>query len=710
MQKTKRELLEFAQWIEESKLSIKKKDVQLIKEIPSLILAYKTISGLQSAIYNHAPLVGACSAIGKLVCLEYEDPNATIEQENLGRVNVGYHLANVLFDHNKLSIRRGKTTRDPYTIKVVDDEWIDSILYSVNADPLDIKIYSKPVLNEPLQYDRFHNPVLGDMVRKCNPEVLKHFKYDNTPIVYDVINKQMRVPFCVNEDVYNTIIQCKNDNVFTHRNKDLSKDARVGIRREQTGVLDAAKAVMGSTFYQSMFYDFRGRLYSSMLYFSPQGSPLAKSLFYFNDSKPIGSEGWFWLLVDASTKWGEDKLSLDDGFNYAESRLDEWLVWAEDPVNNKGWQEADDYWGFLASILEIKKAIDFPDGKELYPSGLPIAWDATCSGLQVLAALSRDKASGELCNLTGDKRGDYYQMIADTVWKDFEYTDKDVIVAQGVEFDLARLNKVIDDATDKEAKAEAIDDIKLFIEHNRDDLQTATKVFWGNPIRKKLARKIVKRPCMTYFYSCGPKTMAKQMFGDFKSEPEFAGVTMSHCYFLCNRVYKACREKMPIATQLMDAWIELGKKAYYEGKDFTINGPYNNFKLTQYYRNPVTKRVKMQYKGKPIQLRVLIGFSDRIKYRKVLSATSPNVVHMMDSQIIAHTVMNADYDLSCIHDSFSTIPADAGRLYEDVRWCFVKIFNDELFHEIMEEQNFETDIELGDLDINDVLDQQWFCK
>ena len=718
------QIKDFAEWIEASKQGIRKRDVKIVQPIPSLILAYKAISGLQSGVYDHAPLTSVCSNIGKLVCLEYEAVDATMEEINVRRVNVGYHLLNILFENNKIKLRRGKTTREPYTIEVVDDEWIDTALYTVNVMPMDVKLHSKPIFDEPLQYTSFKHPILGDLVRKCNPDVKSYFTYDNCPAVFDVINKHMRTPYVVNQDVLSTINNCKQDDVFTFRDKTLDPDARIGIKREQTGVLDQAESIEEKVFYQGMFYDFRGRLYSSLIYFSPQGSKLSKSLFYFKDKKKLGSEGWFWMLVDAANKWGEDKLSLDDGYQFAKDRLDEWLVWAEDPTNpaskgkkddkgniiEDGWQVCDDPWGFLASILEIRKAVNHPEGKENFESGLIVAWDATCSGLQVLSALTRDKEAGKLCNLTGTQRGDYYKMIAEEVWEDCKFTEEDINVARGIDYDLTRLSNAIKNAASKTAKKTAIEEIKFFMSENREDIRTATKVFWGHPDRAELKRKIVKRPCMTYFYSCQPKTMSKQLFNDFKSEPEFAGLQMSYCYWLCNRIYKACRERMPIATRMMDAWIEMGKKDYSDGKDFTIIGPYNKFKLMQYYRNPITKKVKVYYKGNPIQLKVLIDFSGNITYSKVLSATSPNVVHMLDSQIVASVVMNADYPINCIHDSFSTTPADAGSLYEDTRTCFVDIFEEDLLYRITEDKGYDTDIELGDLDINDVLDNEYFTK
>ena len=704
------EMKHLAQWIEDSKSGIRKKEVKLIKEVPSIILAYKLVSGMQAAIYDHAPLTSTCGTIGKLVLLEFEDEDATMEKINVARVNVGYYLLNILFKNKKLQLRPGRTAREPYTVMVKDDEFIDKLLYSVNVDALNIKMHSRPIYDKPEQYTKLNHPILGAMVRKCNPDVKPYFTYENAPIVYDVINKHMRTPYMVNTYVLDVIKQCKQDPIFTFKGKDLEADARIGIKREQTGVLDMATSVGDRVFYQGMFYDFRGRLYSSMVYFSSQGSKLSKSLFYLKDKKPIGTEGHYWLFVHAANCWGQDKLSLDDGFDYTEAHLDEWLVWGEDPINNKGWQDADDPYGFLATIIEIYKAYQWKDGVYAFESGLLIAWDATCSGLQVLSALTRDKASGKLCNLTGEKRGDYYKMIADEVWKDCNYTEEDIVIANGISFDLNRMSKAITNASGRKDRKKAIEEIMLFMSENRDDIRIATKVYWGRPEMAELRRRIVKRPCMTYFYSCQPKTMSKQLFNDFKSEPEFKGLQMSYCYWLCNRIYKACREKMPKATKMMDALIQMGIKDFKDGDDFTMIAPYTKFKLMQYYRNTIKKNVIVVYNGKEIRIKVMVGKDGNVKYTKVKSATSPNVVHMLDSQIVAAIIMNASYDINVIHDSFSTCPADAGKLWEDCRTCFVDLFDIDLLQRMLDEKNFECDIELGDLNIDDVLDNEYTFK
>ena len=726
------ELTQLALWIEASKSSIRRDNVKPIKDITPLILAYKTVVGMRMALINHAPLTSTASRIGKMVCLDIEmDKNIKDEQLPIIYVDIGYHLLNILFNNRKLEARRGKKTRDPYTISCLDDTFIDNMLYAIDAEPLDIKIKSKPVFEEPEEFTSFNHPIAGELVRKINPQARKHFKYDICPGVFDAINKYMKIPYIVNTDLLDVYKQCrKDDNLFTFRNKTLNKDQFIGLKREQTAVLDIAEGINLRTFWQHAFYDFRGRLYSSLNYFSPQGSKLAKSLFYMSNAEPIGNEGWNWLLFHAANTWGEDKKPLDDRIKFAESKLNEWMIWAAEPVHYRQeyvnettgeitsarpWTKADSPFEFLAVIMEIHKALKYKD-KYDYPSGLIISFDATCSGLQVLSALTRDRKAGILCNLTnGPVRGDYYKMIADSIWKECTYDDNDVQMAKEFKdiyedyleahnaFNAIIKNKL----NTKEVKDKAKVDKRALSDLWAPNRDAAARIFWARPEVAELKRSIVKRPCMTYFYSCQPKTMAKSLLKDFRSEEEFHGIMLSYCYWLCYRIYNQCKISMPIATEMMETFIDMGLADYEEGRDFTIIAPHTSFLFMQNYRNIITKDLYVKYKGRKMKLKVMTGLGEKLDYQKIVNATAPNATHMFDSQIVAAAILRAKYDLNIIHDSFGTIPAHAGELFEDIRYVFVKLFDIDLLDDIMRQKDYESNIELGDLDITDVYDDEF---
>ena len=376
---------------------------------------------------SETPMVNICAQIGRLVLIGREEPLET-KKRNMDRVKVGFVFIDSLCEAGLLELTRKapekgkKTTRAKYHVRVAKDaeDTMEDLMNLVDIEGNEIPVYTRPQFAKPKPFTRFLNSEAGELVRNSNPDARKFFRKSHCPKVFDVVNSHMSVSYNINLELLDIYNQSQEDPIFTFSNKiDLDQDQLDGLERERDKVLEIAAMVGDRQFWEYMFYDSRGRLYSSAVYLTHAGSKLSKSLFLYNDKKAIGEEGWFWLLVHTANCFGEDKLTIDGRFDYANEKLDSWIEIAKDPVNNKLWQQADDPFNFLAAITEIKNAYTNPGGVYEYESGLPVAWDATCSGLQVLSALSRDEKSGALCNLTEtDTRGDYYKMIADHVWKD----------------------------------------------------------------------------------------------------------------------------------------------------------------------------------------------------------------------------------------------------------------------------------------------------
>src|SRR6516225_5705906 len=107
--------------------------------------------------------------------------------------------------------------------------------------------------------------------------------------------------------------------------------------------------------------------------------------------------GQEYLKIDIANSFGYDKLSWDARiawFDANESHLPALVAQAEEPAL------------FYAGVKAWEKA---KSGK---PTGYPISLDATCSGIQILAALACDRKAAKICNVvdTG-KREDAYTSI-----------------------------------------------------------------------------------------------------------------------------------------------------------------------------------------------------------------------------------------------------------------------------------------------------------
>ena len=85
---------------------------------------------------------------------------------------------------------------------------------------------------------------------------------------------------------------------------------------------------------------------------------------------------------------------------------------ATDPIGNlPEWEVADEPWQFLAACEEYHACVIACTRQH---TSLPVATDATCSGLQILAGLARDASTAKLVNvLPSDKPQDAYKVVAE---------------------------------------------------------------------------------------------------------------------------------------------------------------------------------------------------------------------------------------------------------------------------------------------------------
>ena len=698
-----------------------KRHFKLLLSLDLEILTYKTLEILETTL-GHTPeldeegkpkkmwsktsLADVCTTLGQNLVMHLVDQSK--EKVNVQYFHAGYKALYSFVDAGyiefaktdpdnkrseyKIHVKRGKEFEFAELVSVIDVEV-----------PEGYNSKTRPQYDRPIPWEGFYHNVAGKMITNINPEAVSEFTTEKCPKVFDVINKHQDVAYKINTDLLTIYEGCWEDPIFTFEGKDLDEEALIGKSRERDKIIEVAKSVEDRTFWEYLFYDFRGRLYSSSVWLSHAGAKLSKSLYLYADAKPLTSEGYYWLFVHAANCYGFDKLSIDGRYDEADKNMNEWLTWAKDPVNNKEWQEADSPFEFLAAIREIAKAHAHEGGPFEYPSGLPVAWDASCSGLQVLSALSADEISGKLCNLTAtDERGDYYKMIAEHVWKGFAYTPEEEADANEIASNLKKLDKLKDvyyRARNWDMLTKINEKRKAYLGTVGDKFQSSAKVFWAKLIEKhpSMGRKVCKRPCMTYFYSAQAKTMANQLYNDFKAEPEFKGLSWSFAKFLTDRIYAACQELMPQPTELMKLFQETGRAFAAEGEQLEMYAPYTNFFFMQTCYKPEVSRVPVIYKKKHIRVNVMINKQGKVDKEKVKSATSPNVVHMLDSQIVAGVIDMANYTVSTIHDSFSAPAADAGKLFEDTRTVFIEMFKNDILGELIENH----DVQYGDLDLDE---------
>ena len=706
-------------WIEEDKQKIQVVGAKCIKGMDSSHLAKCVATGLRSAYGDKLvplkkngafrqmvlkkppkpPLTQTAGKIGALVMLGRDLPTDGEKKIRRRRIEIGLQLLKIMFQHGVLGYKRDTSIDDavkkkdtylksigvkapkqdnarkrnilafPYVVVTKDKKFMNELLMLINLDP--IPNYAYPSVREIDERTQFYDGYGGQLVSRVVARLAPDFERDKCPLVYDVVNRMQSIPYEVNKGVLDVYEQLEDHPMFTLKNlkrgegvsKKRFKEVKAGKLRETNEIFYRASLVRDEVFYEYHYLDFRGRVYPSPHFFNHAGSKMAKSLFLFHNKEPLGRDGWFWLLVGTANCYGYDKLPIEERYDKAESHLDEWMDIASDPVGNVDrWNYKPDGKGvdspkeFLSHILEIKAAMDSGD-EYSYESGLPIHLDATCSGLMIMASLSKDEVTAKMCNLLiTNEVGDYYRDLGTEVW-------------------------------------------------NKLDEDNDVAAWWMD--REGKARVIVKRGGMTYLYSCGGKTMGRQILKDRMFDEGFEGIEYIHTSLLGDLIYESCVEIMPGPTALMELFIAMGISEFDKGRNLKLIAPYTKFPMTQNYQNDTKSIVKFRHLGKVIRLRYVSAKDASIKKTKVKSSSSPNIVHFLDAQLPAAITMKSmmakkPYEVMTIHDSFATTPANTARLAKDIRVCFGDLYGGDVLRDLLSQIDREDlldTIEIGNLDV-----------
>lgn len=209
-----------------------------------------------------------------------------------------------------------------------------------------------------------------------------------------------------------------------------NKDARFKYNKESAEAHNSRRAYMRSkhvrtslnlkqaemfrdkTFYLPWSFDYRGRTYPIPSFLTPHDTDFGKSLIRFHRESFMTPEAEHWLAFQVATTYGLDKSTMEERSEWVKEHHELISQVATDPIGSLPlWEGVDEPWQFLAACEEYYWCVI--DGWRQY-TGLMVAVDATCSGMQILAGLSRDRTSAKLVNvLPSDKPQDAYKAVAE---------------------------------------------------------------------------------------------------------------------------------------------------------------------------------------------------------------------------------------------------------------------------------------------------------
>ena len=400
-------------------------------------------------------------------------------------------------------------------------------------------------------------------------------------------------------------------------------------------------------FFIPWSFDYRGRAYPIPGFLTPQDTDFGKSLLRFAEESYMTPEAEEWLAFQVATTYGLDKATMAERLEWTANNFTIITKVATDPIGSlTEWEVADEPWQFLAACEEFYHCVIAADRQF---TGLMVATDATCSGLQILAGLARDQSTARLVNvLPGDKPADAYKVVAE------------------------------------EAKP-----------HCPQRLQA------------HMDRKKTKRVVMTVPYNAKPysnRSYIREAFAEDGIELEKEELS---------EVVKAVRSAMerivPGPMRVM-RWIEEEvANAIKRGAEKLQWVTPSGFVVNQKLMKKEVVRIELQLLGE-CKLSVAKGDTDQVDINHHKNATSPNLIHSLDSCLLHLSTLRFDAPIALIHDSVLCRATDMSILSTLVRETYMHLFAEhDYLRDFARQIGAETDPPIiGDLEPESVIESTYF--
>jgi DNA-directed RNA polymerase len=400
-------------------------------------------------------------------------------------------------------------------------------------------------------------------------------------------------------------------------------------------------------FYIPWSFDYRGRAYPIPAFLTPQDTDFGKSLLLFAEGSYMIPEAEDWLAFQVATTYGLDKATMSDRLKWVKENTHLISCVASDPIKHiHEWETADEPWQFLAACNEYYHCVLKCDR---HFTSLPVATDATCSGLQILAGLARDKNTAKLVNvLPSDRPQDAYKVVAEQA-----------------------------------------------------------SPHCPKSIRPHMDRKTVKRVVMTVPYNAKPFSNRGYIRDALKEKG--VEIDKDDLTKTVVAVRNAMDEVVPGPMAVM-SWIESEvAKAIDRGeKELTWTTP-SGFVVTQKLMKKQTVRVDLQLMGR-CQLTVAVDDDDKVDKQHHKNATAPNLIHSLDSSLLHFSALRFDAPIALIHDSVLCRATDMSSLSAIVRETYMHLFAEhDYLRDFAHQIGAETEPPIiGDLEPESVIESTYF--
>jgi len=400
-------------------------------------------------------------------------------------------------------------------------------------------------------------------------------------------------------------------------------------------------------FFIPWSFDYRSRVYPIPSFLTPQDTDFGKSLLKFHESAFVTPEAEHWLAFQVATTYGLDKDTMKDRQIWVSQNHDLITRVATDPIGNlPDWEGADEPWQFLSACEEYHACV-LTCSRQF--TNLMVATDATCSGLQILSGLARDKSTAKLVNVVpSDRPQDAYKVIA---------------------------------------------------EHAKPNVPDC--------IKQHMDRKVTKRTVMTIPYNAKPYSNRSYIREALKEKG--VDVTKEDLTETVKAVRDAMNTVVPGPMKVMK-WIEKEVAAAIDrGADEIQWVTPSGFVVTQRLMKKKTQTIELKLLGRCV-VKAAIEEGDKVDKAHHKNATAPNLIHSLDASLLCLSTLRFNAPISLIHDSVLCRATDMGILSTIVRETYMHLFAEHDYLTTFAQQigaESKPPI-IGDLEPSTVIDSTYF--
>ena len=513
-------------------------------------------------------------------------------------------------------------------------------------------------------------------------------------LAVEMVNNAQQVGWCINTDVTNVANQLVTEGITLGTLIVPTKDAPgyakfQAIRNghaSRKSLEYANQFAAYEAFYMPHCMDWRGRVYQANTVLNVQSTDFGKSLLKFAQSVPVTEQAIKELAVHLANVYGMDKLPAEQKIAWVEEHSAAISAVASDPIHYaKAWADGsmgdapNEPWQFIAACVEYN-AVAIAKTKDT--TNLPVASDATCSGVQHLAALLKDPKSAKLVNLMGGPRQDLYMECANLA-------------------------------------PSFVDDINYSLEGKKSQLKADDLEYVKQLISGPKARTFAKPVVMTTGYNGTVPTQVEKVLELCKELG--IDLTWMQAYVLVASLRTALFTVAPAlnAMKTIQKYVKEMAEA-------------SNCEIIEWETTPgfVVRQVKPKLDAKKLRVggkQVVVYEPDPFgKCDANGHGTSivPNFVHGLDATLLHLTFAKYTSAFGLIHDSVLTLPGQMEGTINKLKATFVDMYSEDVFakwwkqigldvldedgHDLLQMVIDQGLITMGDFDINQVMDSEYF--